>query len=400
MPTSSNSKPSAARPRILIPLAYYLPGSRAGGPVRSIANLVEALGDEFEFQVIAYNHDLGDSQPYPGIEANRWQRVGKAQVLYLSDDQATPMRLARWIRATSYDALYLNSFFEFRWAIWPLWLMRARWLARKPILLAPRGQFSPGALGLKRAKKRRYTTLYRAAMGARATTFHATTDEEKALILQQLSVDPESVLVAGNLPSQLDLSQSAPPESKRTGCLQIIFLSRLSPMKNLDGALRMLRGVSGEAQFDIYGPREDAPYWERCQELIAALPPTTRVEYRGAVSHEEALEAFASSDLFFFPTLGENFGHAILESLQAGCPVLISDQTPWRDLERQGVGWDLPLDQPERFTAVLQRCVEMGAEEREQLRRQTQEYALRFCLSHPGAEAHRQLFLKALISGD
>jgi glycosyltransferase involved in cell wall biosynthesis len=35
-------------------------------------------------------------------------------------------------------------------------------------------------------------------------------------------------------------------------------------------------------------------------------------------------------DLFILPTLNENFGHSIVESLSVGTPVLISDNTPWR----------------------------------------------------------------------
>src|SRR5690606_22656373 len=64
--------------------------------------------------------------------------------------------------------------------------------------------------------------------------------------------------------------------------------------------------------------------------------------------------------LFLFPTLGENFGHVILEALTAGCPVLISDRTPWRNLKQMEVGWDIPLEQPALFERALAECVEMG----------------------------------------
>jgi glycosyltransferase involved in cell wall biosynthesis len=58
------------------------------------------------------------------------------------------------------------------------------------------------------------------------------------------------------------------------------------------------------------------------------------------------------------PTLGENYSHVICEALSAGCPVLISDRTPWRNLQDKGVGWDIPLEEEERFRAVLQQCVD------------------------------------------
>ena len=70
--------------RILTVVPNYLPGYEAGGPIRTIANMVEWFGDEFTFLIITADRDLGDTQPYTDIRVNEWQRVGKAQVCYLS----------------------------------------------------------------------------------------------------------------------------------------------------------------------------------------------------------------------------------------------------------------------------------------------------------------------------
>jgi glycosyltransferase involved in cell wall biosynthesis len=59
------------------------------------------------------------------------------------------------------------------------------------------------------------------------------------------------------------------------------------------------------------------------------------------------------------PSAGENFGHTMLEALSAGLPLVISDRTPWKGLAADQAGWDLPLDDPEGFTAVLQQLVDM-----------------------------------------
>ncbi len=55
-------------------------------------------------------------------------------------------------------------------------------------------------------------------------------------------------------------------------------------------------------------------------------------------------------DLFFLPTLGENFGHVIYEALSAGLPVLLSDQTPWGQVNAQGAGWCFPLDSVQKLS--------------------------------------------------
>ena len=59
------------------------------------------------------------------------------------------------------------------------------------------------------------------------------------------------------------------------------------------------------------------------------------------------------------PTLGENFGHVISEALVGGCPVIISDQTPWRDLEKEQVGWDIDLNDEVSFVNAIQYCINL-----------------------------------------
>jgi len=62
------------------------------------------------------------------------------------------------------------------------------------------------------------------------------------------------------------------------------------------------------------------------------------------------------------PSLTENFSYTVLESLQAGIPVLISDQTPWRDLEAQGIGWDFSLSDSGRWLQALEQLSGQSSE--------------------------------------
>jgi glycosyltransferase involved in cell wall biosynthesis len=62
-----------------------------------------------------------------------------------------------------------------------------------------------------------------------------------------------------------------------------------------------------------------------------------QVKYRGELAPSEVRATFSNYDAFILPTLGENFGHVIAESLSASCPVVCSDKTTWtRVLERGG----------------------------------------------------------------
>ncbi|MGQ7181765.1 hypothetical protein ACUOA5_45675, partial [Escherichia coli] len=59
--------------------------------------------------------------------------------------------------------------------------------------------------------------------------------------------------------------------------------------------------------------------------------------------------------------------HVIVESLLAGCPVIISDQTPWKNIEHEGAGWTIPLEKEETFISALNDIVHMDSERFQQL---------------------------------
>jgi glycosyltransferase involved in cell wall biosynthesis len=207
-----------------------------------------------------------------------------------------------------------------------------------------------------------------------------------------------NVVVAPDLPEKLisiQMRTSAAYRRKVQNTLDIVFLARIARMKNLDGALKMLHGVHGSIKFDIFGPLEDQAYWAECENIIRSLPSNIKVQHKGHVKRENVHAVMSDYHLFFLPTLGENFGHVILEALTAGCPILISDRTPWRGLEEKGVGWDIPLEEPERFKSILNQCVEMDQESLSVLSRQARVFAKEIANDENNLMLNRNLFLDA-----
>ena len=377
---------------ILTFVAYYLPGYKAGGPIRSIVNMVDHLANEFRFRIVTSDRDFDDSIAYPEVRVDQWQKVGRAEVYYASADSMSFLSLRRLICSTRHDMLYLNSFFAYHASIKPLLLRRLGLIPRKIIIVAPRGEFSAGALGLKRIKKQLYLNMAKAVGLYRGISWQASSKHEETDIRRWFG-QQASVVIAPNLPPLINAGDvPVTVKDKRKGCLKIIFLSRISRKKNLDGALTMLKELKGDVYFDIYGPREDKEYWAHCTEIIKNLPKNVNVRYCGAVTHEQVDTLIKKHDLFFLPTLGENFGHVILEALCAGCPVLISDQTPWRNLEEKGVGWDLSLNRPERFKTMLQKCLDMDMKDYAKLSRRALEYGFKVLRDDEIVEKNRQLF--------
>jgi glycosyltransferase involved in cell wall biosynthesis len=389
---------AAAPATVLVFVPYYLPGYKSGGPVRSIANLVARLGEDLRFVIVTADRDSGDRAPYRDVVPGAARRVGNADVVYVDAAHARPHRMAALIRRIRPDVLYLNSFFSPAFSIGVLLLQRLHLIPAVPIVLAPRGEFSPGALQLKAPKKRLFLAAARVLGLHRDVLWHATTPLEAAHIRRALEGAAPRIVVAPIIAGASD-PESAPTRAKDAGRLRVAFLSRLSAKKNLLGALEILHGVRGNVDLDIYGPVEDESYWRRCRAAIDALPPNVRASYGGPVAAEDVAAVLADHDLFFLPTLGENYGHVIREALAAGTPVLISDQTPWRDLDAQQVGWDLPLDRPDAFRAALERCIAMSAAEFAVWREHAAAYARRHANDDGAVQATRRLFSTAAAGG-
>lgn len=414
------------KPVILIFIHYYLPGYRAGGPIRTIANLVEQLSAEFTFRIVTTDRDLGDVLPYEGVRVNEWVEVGSAQVLYLSPGSSSLGGIARIMRETPHDVQYLNSFFDPVFTLKPLMARYLGMAPSKPLIIAPRGEFSRGALIIKRWKKLPYmavlktigifgNSFWQASSACEASDiFRVLGGREgdefsgRVLIASDFAIgfsggNPvENVSSADLLPMATEPLESQPSQNlsqhgwKRE--LRICFLSRIVPMKNLDYALKVLHRVGVPVVFDIFGPQEEASYWLECQRLIDELPKNVAVTVHGSVEHRDVARTLAQYDLFFLPTRGENFGHVIFEALRAGTPVLISNETPWRQLDERGVGWEFPLSEPGSFANAIEALSTWSPVELDLARARAKIYAEEVGASGEVRAANIQLFNRVVES--
>ncbi|MCX6296705.1 MAG: glycosyltransferase [Bacteroidetes bacterium] len=180
---------------------------------------------------------------------------------------------------------------------------------------------------------------------------------------------------------------------KSIGSLRLVNVARISPEKNLLFALELLQKVKENVELDIYGPIYNEAYWEECKTVMAILPHNIKVNYKGSLESEKVTTEIINYDFMFMPTRGENFGHIILQSLSVGCPVIISDQTPWKKLIDKNVGWDIPLDRQDLFIQTIENCAEMKQEEYNEMTVAAFDFAKKYIDNPEIVEQNRHLFI-------
>lgn len=385
-----------AKKRILCFTSWFLPGVKSGGPLRSLTNMFDWLGDQFEFSVVTRDRDLGDSGPYIDRNIGRWYPIKGGQVQYLRATYQTPKVIRSLVQECEPDLLYLNSALDSMLGICPIALRKLGYMRSvPPVVIAPRGEFSPGALAIKHLKKMTYLQSARLLGLYDRVTWHATSIPEQSDIRSQWGRDAR-IALAANMPPRGVMSEQLIRRPKEPSRIRLVFLSRVSRKKNLLGAIRILEQMSGAITLDIYGSLEDPGYWAECAGALAGLPANVCVAYKGALAPEVVISTLSQYDAFLLPTFGENFGHAILEALLAGCPVILSDQTPWRGLSDRKAGFDLSLNDTQAFRDAIRSLIAMDAAEfalwSESARRCGEEY----CAKSDLVAATRDLFEKAI----
>ena len=353
--------------KILIITGRYLPGYKDGGPVRTIKNLTDLLGDDYHFTVMCSDRDHGDIKPYENIKEGL-NRVGKADVIYVPNSKFSFSLIKS--EADKSDLIYVCGPYN-GYAIKALLLNRLS-LIKCPFVLAPMGSFSKGALNIKSTKKRVFFTIVKLLNLFKNVSFSVTSSIEEQELSNALKLN-NRCFIARDPERTIDESISH-NEFKKNEKLNVVFLSRISEKKNLIGAMDILSHVKGNIDFKVYGNIEDKDYYDKCIKKLSILPANVSFEYMGTANSEDVPKILSEYDVFLFPTHGENFGHVISEALLAGTIPVISDTTPWLDLDKENAGFVINSGDTASFAKTIDKLYQMSREELLSISNNAREY--------------------------
>ena len=159
---------------------------------------------------------------------------------------------------------------------------------------------------------------------------------------------------------------------KRRGLSQsvtLLYVGRVSREKSLEllvEAFRELIAAGTDVSLAVIG---DGPYREEMTAALAGLP----VIFTGYLHGEELQRAYASADLFVFPSATDTFGNVVLEAQSSGLPVIVSDAGGPRELMVDGhTGLVFRAGKREEFVQAVgnlagnrQRLADMGRNARD-----------------------------------
>lgn len=340
---------------IFICIDWFHPAYKAGGPVQSIANLVEQYGlGQVNFKIFCSATDL-DGTVNKGVPLDEWCNYNPyTQVWYASKQRRSVALMKREIKHSNADVLFIIGVYSWYFNIVPFLF------GKSPVkIISARGMLHAGALSQKSFKKKIFLALWKMSGLQRRCYFHATDEQEKGFI-RQVFGKKAVVFIAGNFPRVFALQ---PLPQKRAGLLKMVSIAVISSMKNIVLVLEALQKCQRQITYDIYGPVKEEAYWRQCQAIIKMLPENISVSYKGDVVPTKIEETLKGYELFILPSKSENFGHAIYEALSAGKPVITSHHTPFNDLYNQHAGMNVAVENKNEMAKAIDFFASLPPEE-------------------------------------
>ncbi len=345
------------KPKVLICSDWFDPAYKAGGPITSIKNIIDHLYASYDFYVLCSAYDLHDNTPLvSSSELNTFiDYNAKAKVMYLSTSHIHYGFIKKTIQNLNPEVLYLNSLFSKSFTLYPLHLK-----FKGRVILAPRGMLGQASLAIKPLKKKLFISFSKAFGLYNNVVWQATSPQEKKDILSVFKT--AKVILAPNLSIN---ARKQSNKNKKPKDLSLLYVGRISPIKNLLGLLELLEtlplALQKKITLNIIGPKEDETYAQKCEKAAQKLNLKAFYFLGGWPAHKLS-EAYTKASVYISSSLHENYGHSIAESLAHGTPVMASVHTPWKDLNSAKAGLCFDLNDKERFENYLTDIDQMSNE--------------------------------------
>lgn len=288
---------------------------------------------------------------FPGAETRTQQEVADSRASSKVSIEWVPFdRPVEWLftRRARQALLRLAPQFDVLWihGVWDPICLTASKVARKhkiPYVVTPHGGLDPWTLSQRPWRKKIGLVLGFRSMLQQATFLHVGNADEKRLLAPLGLTTPTQIIPNGIFPEEF---AHLPPAGsfiaqhpELTGRRYILFLGRLHYMKGLDflaDAFAVIAPQFPDLDLVVIGPDDGAKSGFERQIANAGLQ--SRVHMLGPLYGPERYASMVDALCFCLPSRREGFSMAILEALACGCPVVISQDCHFPEVESVHAG--------------------------------------------------------------
>jgi glycosyltransferase involved in cell wall biosynthesis len=367
---------------------YFHPFSDAGGPIRSIENLIKLFPSSQYFKLItSANSHQGECLPrYLKSDCFVLEPVSGSEVFFSKSSFKSYCNLFFLFYFNRNHTFYINGLFIPRLSFLPT-------LICKNVIISPRGMLIKDSFGKMAFLKKLYLFLFKKVISKHAV-WHAT-DKNEALDIKSFFGANAKIQLIPNIPVKpFEISKRY---TKELCSLRLVYFGLIAQKKGLLVLIQTLKSLSYPVSLDIYGSVKDQSFWKLCLNELNNNNSLASFSYKGHANPAESQTILAGYDAFVLLTKGENFGHSIYEALSVGTPVIISNKTPWSFSDSSSPpGWVIDYANDEfdliKLKNVMQDLYKIDSHAYNSSSVNAHKYAVEFYNSHDFKKQYSELF--------
>ncbi len=227
-----------------------------------------------------------------------------------------------------------------------------------PYVLSPRSSLYSKSLQRRKFLKGVVSELFLKRLISSSAFVHCTDEAEKVDVLKYCEC--RTFVLSHGVPRMSEISEDLSYHNfilePLLGKRNLLYCSRIHPRKNLHIAIDAF-SKSGLAKrgwkFIVAGPIDDHEYMRKIINNVTSLDLVSDIIFTGIVLEPQKSMLFKRCDVFVLLSEFENFGMSISEALINNTFVLISPNTPWKEIENFGVGVISEIDQVSAAKGLL-----------------------------------------------
>lgn len=337
--------------KVVFPIGSFFP-SQEGGPSNSVYLLAKELAKYRSMEVSVIATDKGITQN--SVNLNEWTRLDDFSVIYIQRKVAWYWV---WFRTTyrairCADVVHLTSLF------YPPSIIASilSYFLKKPVIWSIRGEVNEDALSFAHWKKSLVIPiLVWLSKRHPRLKFHSTSEKEQNEAKRSF-LRANSIVVPNGIGGAI-----AAPRSNQNK--ELLYLGRLHPIKNIDLLISSFAKSNLPAKkyrLTIAGKGEPN-YEEYLRGVVKKCGVESVVHFSGHVQGKNKVNLIEKADWLVLLSKSENFGNVILEALQSATPVVVSINTPWKQVPLFNAGYQVDAtegDVCEVFNSIASLSIE------------------------------------------
>jgi poly(glycerol-phosphate) alpha-glucosyltransferase len=269
----------------------------------------------------------------------------------------SPLLIRRLSRTPGHNRIILHMHGMWTYVSRVAGALRDLW--RCPLVLSPHGSLELYALAMSSVKKMLAMRLYEQRNVMTASLLSALSNQEQESIRAfgyagRIAIIPNGVMRAVQC-SEGEIADFRIRHSIAPGMRVVLFLSRIARKKNLPlllGTFARNLKLRPDWVLLIAGSDEDG-HLREVRELVRELGIEASVRMIGSVSGKEKACAFTSAAVFALPSHSEGLPIAVLEAMEYGKPVLVTDGWALPVTTLSNFGWRVPGKEDTYGVALL-----------------------------------------------